>query len=128
MPASRSAEGYCPAMQNRLNLLAAASPILALGAIVTGCTMGIDSSEKPAVPARTASVEFLTRSGCANTPVLRARLQAVMQECGWAFREVDLGILPDTDQRRGYGTPTILVGGTDLFGARTPKPPYAAPS
>jgi len=79
-------------------------------------------------PAAVDSLEFLTRSGCSNTPVMKARLEAVVKECGWRYREVDLGALPDTDQRRGYGTPTILVGDADLFGASAPEPPYSAPS
>ncbi len=34
---------------------------------------------------------------------------------------VDISKLPETDPRRGYGAPTILVNGKDLFEAPIPK-------
>ena len=40
------------------------------------------------------------------------------------YTVVDLDTLPSTDVRKGYPTPTVLVGGIDLFGMETPKPPY----
>jgi hypothetical protein len=38
---------------------------------------------------------------------------------------VDLGTLPDTDARGGYGTPTVLHKNRDLFGM--PEPPIPHP-
>lgn len=39
---------------------------------------------------------------------------------------VDVGTLDRDDYRTGYGTPTILVSGDDLFGQSRPAP--AAPT
>jgi hypothetical protein len=35
---------------------------------------------------------------------------------------VDLEQLPSTDMRRGFGSPTILFNGRDLFGTGSPGP------
>lgn len=75
-------------------------------------------------------VVFLTRDGCANTPVLLANLRAAAES---SDQPVDLdivnqGSLPATDVRLGYATPTILYNNRDLFGSPTPEPPFPAPS
>jgi hypothetical protein len=66
------------------------------------------------------TIEFLTRDGCVNTPKMRVALEKVMQ--GAEFVVVDIGALPRSDYRRGYGTPTVLVEGRDLFGMPKPNP------
>ena len=58
------------------------------------------------------SVVFLTRKGCANTPLMRKNLDAVTRD----YEVVDIGTLLPTDYRRAYGTPTVLVNGADLMG------------
>ena len=40
------------------------------------------------------------------------------------YQVVDLVSLPETDARRGYGTPTVLYRGRDIFGLPKPQPPY----
>lgn len=73
---------------------------------------------------------FLTREGCVNTTVLRARLNAALDGLGlprdYAF--IDADALPPTDARAGYGTPTVLYGGRDLFGLPEPSEPSLAPT
>jgi hypothetical protein len=66
---------------------------------------------------------FLTRDGCANTPVLYERLLAALAARGLEQTPsvLDVGTLPADDPRTGYGTPTILVGSVDLFGAPAPQ-------
>jgi len=73
------------------------------------------------------SISFLTRDGCANTPVMRERLDAALAAAGVeaAVIAIDVASLDADDALTGYGTPTVLVGGFDLFGAPTPRP--AAP-
>ncbi len=39
---------------------------------------------------------------------------------------IDLDGLPPSDPRRGYGSPTILHGGKDLFGLPEPAVPYSS--
>lgn len=73
---------------------------------------------------------LLTRDGCPNTDVMRQRLEAALQSLGWTttLRMIDIGHLPDSDPRGGYGTPTILSDGEDLFGLPRPSLPYAPPT
>ncbi len=61
------------------------------------------------------SIEFLYFDGCPNTPQLREYLEAALEQSNDSFTAIDLTQLPDTDIRRGYGSPTILVNGHDLF-------------
>lgn len=74
------------------------------------------------------NITFLTRHGCANSPLLRARLEEALDslELDAALEVVDIATLAATDHRTGYGTPTILVDGEDLFGH--PRPLPAAPA
>lgn len=76
------------------------------------------------------TLAFLTRSGCANTAVLRANLDEALRTLGPDARYdvIDLDTLPETDPRRGYPTPTVLRDGRDLFGLPEPRPPFPDPS
>ncbi len=67
----------------------------------------------------TQSIEFLYFEGCPNTPALGDRLA----EAGRSFNPIDMTTLPGDDIRRGYGSPTILINGHDLFGAPVPNSP-----
>jgi len=73
------------------------------------------------------TVTFLTREGCPKSPAMYANLRAALATHDWAGDPVvvDIGELPEDDPRTGFGTPTVLVDGVDLFGLRTPQP--AAP-
>jgi hypothetical protein len=59
-------------------------------------------------------VEFLGFDGCPNTPELRKRL--VVAEPNIKIVDVDLMGLASSDARLGWGAPTILINGQDLFG------------
>lgn len=84
------------------------------------------SSEPELMP----RIEFLTREGCVQTTMMRGRLDVAIEEIGKAipYRVIDLDSLPGTDVRKGYPTPTILVGGADLFGMPAPTPPFPDPT
>ena len=73
---------------------------------------------------------FLTRDGCVNTPTMRAHLDAALRSLGVPldYQTVDVGMLPDSDPRGGYGTPTVLYKNQDLFGMPEPTIPHAPPS
>jgi len=73
-------------------------------------------------------ISFLTRRGCANSPLLHARVLAAIEELAIdaAVSMIDVNSLPAHDIRTGYGTPTVLVDGRDLFGH--PAPAAAAPA
>jgi len=74
------------------------------------------------------NITFLTRLGCANSPLLQARLVEAIRslQLDATLAVVDITTLEATDYRTGYGTPTILVEGEDLFGQ--PRPLPAAPA
>ena len=83
------------------------------------------ASTQPANP-----IEFLTRSGCVLTTTMRARTEAAIKDLALPNRYtvVDLDALPADDVRKGYPTPTVLVGGVDLFGMSKPVPPFPDPT
>jgi hypothetical protein len=61
---------------------------------------------------------LLTEADCQHARTLDENLDYALRTLGWAtsYTVVDLSTLPPDDARRGYGTPTILVNGADLFG------------
>lgn len=73
-------------------------------------------------------ISFLTRTGCANSPLLQGRLIEAIKTLGLdaTLAVIDRTTLPAADHRTGYGTPTVLVDDEDLFGH--PKPLPAAPA
>ena len=87
------------------------------------------------VASRSPSVErfsvrdllFLTRDGCVNTVTMRSRLDDALRSLGLptSYGLVDVDKLNPSDQRRGYGTPTVLYKNRDLFGMTPPKAPGA---
>jgi len=81
------------------------------------------------VSLRSADLLFLTRNGCVNTPKMRANLNEALQELNESldYTVLDLGALGDSDERRGYPTPSVLYGRRDLFGMHVPQPPFPEP-
>lgn len=62
------------------------------------------------------TIEFLCFDGCPYSPQLRQRLHAALPDA--TIIDVDLTKLDSTDPRLGWGAPTILVDGADLFGSK----------
>lgn len=103
--------------------------------LLVGCSSQLKEDDLSVPP--TAQMEadpirlvFLTRDGCANTPLLRANLDAVCEtsETAVTYELVHQDQLFPPDARVGYPTPTILYDNRDLFGLSEPTPPYPAPS
>jgi hypothetical protein len=67
------------------------------------------------------NIEFLgMKEGCPNTPRMWASLQEALHILDWnlTVHWIDLSELSDRrDNRAGFGSPTVLVNGSDLFGA-----------
>lgn len=65
-------------------------------------------------------IEFLgMKDGCPNTPRLWQALHEALDELQWKFPidSLDVNELSrERDPRAGFGSPTILVDGRDLFG------------
>ena len=75
-------------------------------------------------------IEFLTRSECVQTKLMRLRLDEAIVGLTTpiTYTVVDLDTLPASDVRTAYPTPTVLAGGVDIFGMAEPKPPYPEPT
>ena len=75
-------------------------------------------------------IVFLTRAGCVNTEAMRARLDEALARLGRPidYALVDADTLTPTDPRGGYGTPTVLYAGRDLFGMPEPSVPHPSPT
>ncbi len=66
-----------------------------------------------------ANVELLYFPGCPNVPAAREQLRRAFTAVGApaAWTEIDVTAESTPDHARGYGSPTILVDGTDVTGA-----------
>lgn len=95
--------------------------LLTLAAVLVGCTA-------PHVHVGPMELEFLTRDGCGGSEELRANLDEVLADLGphVSLEVIDVETLGADDPRTGYGTPTILRDGKELFGG--PRPAPAAPT
>jgi hypothetical protein len=104
-------------------VLARYGAVLWLVVLAAGCA--------PAVRQRPMSeLVFLTRDGCVQTTVMRANLDDALRALGRStdYQVIDASALPETDARGGYGTPTVLVRGVDLFDMPVPPLPHPPPT
>jgi hypothetical protein len=68
-------------------------------------------------------IEFLSFEGCPHAPILRQRLDDALQELGVTVAPITIDLdqlFRAKDLRSGFGSPTILVNGLDLFGRESP--------
>lgn len=77
-----------------------------------------------------ATVVFLTREGCVNTVAMRANLDDALKALALPndYQFINADTLKESDPRGGYGTPTVLYEGRDLFGMSEPGVPHPAPT
>jgi hypothetical protein len=61
---------------------------------------------------------------------MRARFDEALTSLGLPtdYKVVDAGTLSEMDARGGYGTPTILLNGRDLFDMPEPPVPHDPPT
>ncbi len=73
---------------------------------------------------------FLTRDGCVNTARMRSGLDEALKALALPknYALINVDKLESSDRRRGYGTPTVLYNGRDLFGMEAPPAQPNAPS
>jgi hypothetical protein len=69
----------------------------------------------------TRGLTVVTERDCEHARTMVENLDYALRSLGWraGYTLVYVKDLPATDLRRGYGTPTILVEGRDLFGRTT---------
>ena len=65
-----------------------------------------------------------------QTDTMQVRTETAIKDLGLTNRYtvVDLDTLAPTDTRKGYPTPSVLLGGVDLFGMTPPVPPFPDPT
>lgn len=99
--------------------------LLSVAILSTGCS---PSRSEP--PSAKSGLVFLTRDGCANSAKMLANLDTALRTLHRPadYQVVDQGILPKTDARTGYSTPTLLYDNHDVFGLPEPTPPYPEPT
>ena len=92
-------------------------------ALACGCVFVLGCESQAVHRSPTSDLVFLTRAECVNTAAMRARLDEALVALGWptTYAIIDADTLPETDPRRGYGTPTILYQNADVFGMREPS-------
>jgi len=110
----------------RITLAAAFLCLSAAVAFIAGCAAQPGPAATAAAPEHHAmKIELLGFPGCPNTPQMRANLAAALKQLGHsaAFTDTNQESLPESDLRRGWPTPTVLVNGKDLFGMAPPTAP-----
>lgn len=80
---------------------------------------------KPQANGAVMKIEVLGFEGCPNTPQTKANVERAVASLGLAANVayVDQVKLPESDRRRGWPSPTVLVDGRDLFGMAEPNGP-----
>ena len=108
--------------------------ILAFALAVSACSVGGPGWPAPgtglAGSGSEVELEFLTRDGCRNTPVMLENLRSAIAsgQIRARLRVIQQGTLPPADPRNGYPTPTVLLTGRDVFGLEVPRAPFPEPS
>jgi len=101
--------------------------LVAVGTALTACT----SAPQPnRTQASMKDLIFLTREGCVNTVTMRANLDEALKalELPKDYQFIDADTLTTADPRGGYGTPTVLYAGRDLFDMPEPPVPHPPPT
>ena len=103
--------------------------LLGLLMVLTGCSATPPGSTADGSRSMKDLI-FLTRDGCVNTDTMRARLNDALRALGLPadYQFIDADTLNATDPRGGYGTPTVLYAGRDLFGMDEPPVPHPSPT
>lgn len=103
--------------------------LVALVLVLGGCSATTPSQKADGTHSMRDLV-FLTRDGCVNTETMRANLDAALRVMGLPmdYQFIDADSLEESDPRGGYGTPTVLYSGRDLFGMAEPPVPHPSPT
>ena len=92
--------------------------VLLAGCLRACCTAPQPTAEQTHNAVAPLTIELLAFPSCHNLAAMRMSLHDALETIGarWAVHEVNQEALPETDPRRGWPSPTILVNGQDLFG------------
>lgn len=104
------------------------SAALALVSVVIACSRAPQQkqTDKPFM----GKLVFLTREGCVNTVTMRANFENALKALGLPndYQFINADTLAESDARGGYGTPTVLFNGRDLFDMPEPPVPHPPPT
>ena len=111
-----------------LRNLTSLAVLLSAAIAMTACSQAPQemSAAKPSLK----NLVFLTRQGCVNTTTMRENLEDALKAMALPndYQFIDADSLTGSDPRRGYGTPTVLYEGRDLFGMSEPPVPTPPPT
>jgi hypothetical protein len=101
--------------------------LVAFNTVLAACTT---APQPNAAQASMKDLIFLTRDGCVNTVTMRANLDEALRALSLPndYQFIDADTLATTDPRAGYGTPTVLYQGRDLFDMPEPPVPHPPPT
>lgn len=101
-----------------------------LGAVIVAAACSTAPQPTPAETPSMKTVVFLTREGCVNTVTMRANLDDALRALALPndYQFINADTLKGSDPRGGYGTPTVLYAGRDIFGMDEPPVPHPAPT
>ena len=102
--------------------------LVTLSVIMAACSRPPQS--KPADRPSVNNLVFLTREGCVNTVTMRANFENALKALGLPndYQFINADTLAQSDARGGYGTPTVLYDGRDLFDMPEPPVPHPPPT
>lgn len=102
--------------------------LLSLAVAMTACSQTPQQMSSATPPLK--NLVFLTRQGCVNTTTMRENLEDALKAMALPndYQFIDADTLSEPDPRRGYGTPTVLYEGRDLFGMSEPPVPTPPPT
>ena len=102
--------------------------LLGVNIMVAGCSTA--PQQYAVKKASVNSLVFLTRDGCVNTVTMRTSLDEALKALNLPndYQFIDADALAPSDSRGGYGTPTVLHEGRDLFGMPEPTVPHNPPT
>lgn len=111
-----------------LGYVAGLGALFAIIGMVTACSTA--PQKKNEEKASVSELVFLTRQGCVNTVTMRANLDDALKTLGLPkdYQFIDADSLAPSDPRGGYGTPTVLHDGRDLFDMPEPPVPHPPPT
>lgn len=102
--------------------------VMALAGLATACSRAAQPQPIDRPPVE--KLVFLTRQGCVNTTTMRANFDDALNTLGLShqYQFIDTDSLAPSDPRGGYGTPTVLYDGRDLFDMPEPPVPHPPPT
>ena len=101
-----------------------------VGVVIVTAACATPPQQEPSDKPSMKNLVFLTRQGCVNTVTMRENLDEALKALALPndYQFIDADTLQPSDGRGGYGTPTVLYEGRDLFEMPEPPVPHPPPT